>query len=84
MSRDYLDLYQDDAGDIGFSASPRSEADVDRANRNAKPSAYDTKIPKGGKKAKKRKPQVWGSEGRLHPEGMGRVDGGDRLPPPAG
>lgn len=81
----YHDLYsQDDAGDIGFSASPRSEADIDRENAKGKPLAYRTKIKKGGKKAKKYNPTVWGTEGRINPEGMRRVDGGDRLVPPAG
>lgn len=85
MTRDYLDLYQDTAGDVGFGASPRSEADIDRANREKKPLAYSGKIKKGGPKAKKYKEKVWGSEGRIvrDPTG-GRTDGGDRLTPPAG
>lgn len=85
MNRDYLDLYQDDAGDIGFSASPRSEADADRANREKKPLAYSGKVKKGGSKPRKNHPRIWGSEGRIvrDPTG-GRTDGGDRLPPPAG
>ncbi len=70
MNPDYLDLYaQDTAGDVGFSASPRSEAAIDVANDEAKPLAYRTKIRKGGSKSKKVKlPKLGGTDG-----GDGRV-----------
>lgn len=82
----YHKLYsQDDAGDIGFSASPRSEAAIDVANDKEKPIAYSGKIKKGGSKPKKGPRKIWGAEGRIvrDPTG-GRPDGGDRFPPPAG
>lgn len=75
MAYTYESLYgQDDSGDLGFSASPRNDAAIDKANDKRKPKPYSGKIKKGGSKPAK----------QLPPSASRTVDGGDRFVPPEG
>ena len=86
MGHTYDSLYvQDDAGDVGFSASPRSEAAIDVANDKAKPIAYSGRIRKGGSKPKKGKDKARAMEGQIAMNKIGgRTDGGDGRVPEVG
>lgn len=59
MNRDYLDLYTQDIGDgsggdyTSVSAGSVGNTNIASTSPSYKPFAYRSKIPKGGKKAKK-------------------------------